>query len=190
MKTVFTTGDVSRICKVAPRTVSKWFDSGRLKGYRVPGSSDNRRRIPRESLLAFLKEHGLPTDAFNDEAYHKILFVGAESLFVERLQALLPEKEGYRYEVTHSGFEAGVAAEYCHPDIIILDLAMGRGECLQIAQNVKRNEAYAETRLIALASEDETDDLTRFGFSVAFKKPFDVALVAERIRASVLEVVE
>ena len=47
MKKVFTTGQVAKICQVAPRTVSKWFDSGRLKGYRIPGSQD--RRIPRES---------------------------------------------------------------------------------------------------------------------------------------------
>ena len=32
MKKVFTTGQVAKICKVAPRTVSKWFDSGRLRG--------------------------------------------------------------------------------------------------------------------------------------------------------------
>ena len=44
MKTIFTTGQVAKICKVAPRTVSKWFDSGRLRGYRIPGSQD--RRIP------------------------------------------------------------------------------------------------------------------------------------------------
>jgi excisionase family DNA binding protein len=54
---VFTTGQVAKICKVAPRTVSKWFDSGRLKGYRIPGSQD--RRIPREYLIRFLKEHGI-----------------------------------------------------------------------------------------------------------------------------------
>src|ERR687886_569888 len=35
MKKVFTTGQVAKICKVAPRTVSKWFDSGRLRGYRI-----------------------------------------------------------------------------------------------------------------------------------------------------------
>ena len=58
MKKVFTTGQVAKICKVAPRTVSKWFDSGRLRGYRIPGSQD--RRIPREQLIRFLKEHGMP----------------------------------------------------------------------------------------------------------------------------------
>ncbi len=55
---VFTVGEVAKICKVAPRSVSKWFDSGRLKGYRMPGSQD--RRIPREYLIKFLKEHGMP----------------------------------------------------------------------------------------------------------------------------------
>ena len=52
MKKVFTTGQVAKICKVAPRTVSKWFDSGRLPGaYRIPGSQD--RRIPREAPHPF-----------------------------------------------------------------------------------------------------------------------------------------
>ena len=43
-KDVLTTGEVAKICNVAPRTVSKWFDSGALTGYRIPGSKD--RRIP------------------------------------------------------------------------------------------------------------------------------------------------
>ena len=45
MKKVFTTGQVAKICKVAPRTVSKWFDSGRLRGYRIPGSQDRPQMI-------------------------------------------------------------------------------------------------------------------------------------------------
>lgn len=54
MKDILTVGECARICKVAPRTVSKWFDSGRLRGYRIPGSQD--RRIPRQSLIKFLRE--------------------------------------------------------------------------------------------------------------------------------------
>ncbi len=57
---VFTTGQVAMICKVAPRTVSKWFDSGRLKGYRIPGSQD--RRVPKEYLIQFMQAHGMPLD--------------------------------------------------------------------------------------------------------------------------------
>ena len=76
MKTIFTTGQVAKICKVAPRTVSKWFDSGRLRGYRIPGSQD--RRIPREHLIRFLKEHGMPLGELEDEAMGKILLVGSD----------------------------------------------------------------------------------------------------------------
>ncbi len=55
---IYTTGQVASICGVACRTVSKWFDSGRLRGYRLPGSAD--RRIPQNYLIQFMVEHGLP----------------------------------------------------------------------------------------------------------------------------------
>ena len=60
---------------------------------------------------------------------------------------------------------------------------------MQIAQNLRRNPAYEATLIIALASEDEAapEGLTKYGFSEAFKKPFDIALLAERIRTLVEE---
>lgn len=54
----FTTGQIAKLFRVAPRTVSKWFDSGRMKGYRIPGSND--RRVPIECLRQFCKDHDLP----------------------------------------------------------------------------------------------------------------------------------
>ena len=59
-KDVLTTGEVAKVCNVASRTVSKWFDSGQLRGYRIPGSKD--RRIPVTNLLAFMKKHSIPMD--------------------------------------------------------------------------------------------------------------------------------
>lgn len=55
---VFTTGQVARICSVTPATVNKWFDKEGLRGYRLPGSQD--RRIPRQYLVEFLKTHDMP----------------------------------------------------------------------------------------------------------------------------------
>src|SRR3954471_19576005 len=186
-KLVFTTGQVAKICQVAPRTVSKWFDSGKLRGYRIPGSQD--RRIPREQLIRFLKENGMPLGGLEQEGWHKILIIGAEQLFIDRVRELLPDDEDYKYEVANSGFEAGIQAESFHPDTIIVDLAMGRSEALQIAQNLRRNAQYEATQIIALASEDEAapESLVNYGFSEAFKKPFDVALLGERIRTIVEE---
>ena len=61
MKTVFTTGEAAKICKVSQQTIIRCFDSGQLKGFRVPGS--RFRRIPRDILYKFMKENGIPTDA-------------------------------------------------------------------------------------------------------------------------------
>ena len=58
MKTVFTTGEAAEICKVSQQTIIRCFDSGRLKGFRVPGS--RFRRIPRDALMLFMKENGIP----------------------------------------------------------------------------------------------------------------------------------
>jgi len=187
MKKVFTTGQVAKICKVAPRTVSKWFDSGRLRGYRIPGSQD--RRIPREQLIKFLKEHGMPLGELEEEEWHKILVIGAEKIFIDRLKELLPEDEDYKYEIANSGFEAGIQAESFHPDTIIIDLALGRSEALQIAQNLRRKDENQQTLILALASEDEANPeaLVNYGFNESFKKPFDIALLGERIRTLVEE---
>ena len=181
MKKVFTTGQVAKICQVAPRTVSKWFDSGRLRGYRIPGSQD--RRIPREALIRFLKENGMPMGNLEEEGWHKILIVGAEQLFIDRVKELLPEADDYKYEIAHSGFEAGTKASSFQPNTIVIDHAMGRSESLQIAQTLRRNDAYKDTLIIALASEDEPnpEGLTEYGFNESFKKPFDVEVLIDRI---------
>lgn len=54
---VYTTGRIATICKVAPRTVSKWIDSERLPGYRIPGSND--RRVLGSTLRQFMMSSGM-----------------------------------------------------------------------------------------------------------------------------------
>ena len=83
-KNVLTTGDVARICNVAPRTVSKWFDNGQLKGYRIPGSKD--RRIPLNELIRFMKVHNMPTDDLVDGRV-RILIVDSNKASKEALDS-------------------------------------------------------------------------------------------------------
>jgi excisionase family DNA binding protein len=184
MKKVFTTGQVAKICKVAPRTVSKWFDSGRLRGYRIPGSQD--RRIPREHLIRFLKEHGMPLGDLEDEVVGKVLAVGTDDGLLETLKQELGQGGSFRIEAAASGFEAGIQAESFHPDCVLVDFSMGRTEAVQICQNLRRNTEYQETVLIALLpDEDNTNGFDRSSINELFKRPFDPALLAERIRTLV-----
>ena len=183
MRTIFTTGQVAKICKVAPRTVSKWFDSGRLRGYRIPGSQD--RRIPRDHLIRFLKEHGMPLGELEDEAMGKILLVGADAQVRASLTEMMGEND-FKLESATSGFEAGIQAESLHPDCVVIDFTMGRNEALMIAQNLKKNAEYTDTVLIGLLTDDDTAaGFDRTIFNETFRKPFDAALLAERIRTLV-----
>ncbi|MEO1999525.1 MAG: helix-turn-helix domain-containing protein [Planctomycetaceae bacterium] len=183
MRTIFTTGQVAKICKVAPRTVSKWFDSGRLRGYRIPGSQD--RRIPREHLIRFLKEHGMPLGELEDEAMGKILLVGADGAVRHSLEDTM-SNDDFKIEVAASGFEAGIQAESLHPDCVVVDFVMGRNEALMIGQNLKKNAEYNDTVLIGLLSDDDNaSGFDRTLFNETFRKPFDAALLAERIRTLV-----
>ena len=183
MRTIFTTGQVAKICKVAPRTVSKWFDSGRLRGYRIPGSQD--RRIPREHLIRFLKEHGMPLGELEDEALGKLLLVGIDGRTQGSLnEAITPEE--FKIEIAASGFEAGIQAESLHPDCVVIDFAMGRSEALMIAQNLRKNPEYNDVVQIGLLSDDDNaSGFDRTVLNETFRKPFDTILLAERIKTLV-----
>jgi len=56
----FTTGQAAKLCRVSQQTIIRMFDTGHLVGFKVPGSKF--RRITRESLLTFMRAHGIPTD--------------------------------------------------------------------------------------------------------------------------------
>jgi len=60
MKDLFTTGEAAEICRLSQKTIIRCFDSGRLEGFRVPGSK--LRRIPRQNLIQFMKENNIPID--------------------------------------------------------------------------------------------------------------------------------
>ena len=56
MKNLFTTGEAAEICNISQQTIIRCFDSGKLDGFRIPGS--RFRRIPRDNLIKFMKENG------------------------------------------------------------------------------------------------------------------------------------
>src|SRR5690349_16009953 len=71
-KDVYTTGEAAEICKVSQQTIIRCFDAGRLGGFRVPGSKF--RRIPRDALIKFMKDNGIPLDNL-ESGRRKVLVV-------------------------------------------------------------------------------------------------------------------
>lgn len=155
-KEVYTTGEVARICHVAPRTVSKWVDTGQLRGYRIPGSRD--RRIPAENLLAFMRAYGIPEGGLDDDVC-RVLVVGS-ALSAEAAEVM---NATGRYEVRSAGngFEAGLLAQQFHPHAIVLDASVSPEEAAAICRKVKDSTMFQAAKVIAVDA-DPTAEKTRW----------------------------
>ena len=185
VKDVLTTGEVAKICNVAPRTVSKWFDSGALHGYRIPGSKD--RRIPLNQLIRFMKQHGMPLNGLMTGCT-RVLIVDDEQDIVEVLEKILEDEAKYEVEVARSGFSAGVTAEKFRPHVILLDMHQRDVDGREVCKQVKSSPDLQLTKVIAMSgklSEEELKGLLAASFDGYLKKPFHVRQVIEAIEDAV-----
>ena len=180
-KDVLTTGEVARICNVAPRTVSKWFDSGSLTGYRIPGSKD--RRIPLNALVRFMKEHDIPLNGLRT-GQTRVLVLDAEHDRVEVLEKVLEEEARYEVEVVATAFAAGAACARSRPHVLLVDLDLPDVEAKTFADLVRRSPDLQLTKLVAMSGRlDEAagERLTHQGFDAFVAKPFHVRRVIDAI---------
>jgi len=163
-KNVLTTGDVAKICNVAPRTVSKWFDNGQLKGYRIPGSKD--RRIPLGELIRFMKANNMPTTALAAGKMRVIILDGNENT-ASALADALQTKTDYEVQTVRTTFEAGAALQKFAPHVVLISL-LGEGiDATAICKSIRANEDLQTIKIIALAnqlSDSESAALLRKGF--------------------------
>src|SRR5262245_58326236 len=174
-KEVLTTGEVAKICNVAPRTVSKWFDSGALKGYRIPGSRD--RRIPTSELMKFMKAHGIPLEGLSS-GRTRLLIVDDEKEITETLERILTEQTNYEVRTASSGVAAGVECERFRPSVLLLDIHLGdNADARALAESIRKNDNLAETRIVAMSgklTDGQAANLRSQGYDGFLKKPFQV----------------
>ncbi len=178
-KNVLTTGDVAKICNVAPRTVSKWFDTGQLKGYRIPGSKD--RRIPVSELIRFMKAHNMPAPTL-PVGKIRVLIVNSDDDAASALADTLRTKADYEVQSAHSNFETGVIAQKFAPHVLLVNLLADGIDATGICKNIRADEELQTIKLIALTnqlSESESTALLRKGFDAHI---FDWCDSAEVIR--------
>ncbi|HWL93350.1 MAG TPA: response regulator [Phycisphaerae bacterium] len=180
-KEVLTTGEVAKICKVAPRTVSKWFDSGKLRGYRIPGSKD--RRIPMQQLLRFMRAHGMPLHGV-ETGVTRVLIVEQMHEVARLLSEALTSGAGYEVRVVHSPFEAGAAAVADTPSVILVDTTMpglqGK-EGLRAMRNVGELSSCRVIALTGYLRDGEDYGLLQDGYDAVIARPFDVSQVVQAI---------
>jgi len=181
LKEVLTTGEVAKICNVAPRTVSKWFDSGQLRGYRIPGSKD--RRIPLPQLIRFMKAHGIPMDEL-DTGQARVLIVDDEPELTTLLQRTLAESSDYQVRVAASAFEAGALMVEFRPGVVLVDIDLPGIDGRTLSRYLSTHGELQATRLVAMGAsitDPDRQGLLQEGFNHTISKPFNLRQVAEVI---------
>jgi len=181
MKTVFTTGEAAEICKVSQQTIIRCFDSGRLKGFRVPGS--RFRRIPRDALVAFMKENSIPVDSL-DSGKRKILVVDDDPEIVELFVDVLERDGRFEVKTAASGYDAGVLTQEFMPDLIILDYMLPDVNGNVVCRTIRQNPAFEHIKIVIVSgvvNQEEINDLLKSGADDFVKKPFNIEKLIERI---------
>ncbi|MDX2198152.1 MAG: response regulator [Phycisphaerae bacterium] len=180
-KSVFTTGEVAEICKLSQQTVIRCFDRGQLRGYRVPGS--RFRRIPRDSLVQFMKENQIPLDQLESRKI-RVLVVDDDPAIVEMLLELL-ERDG-RFEVTSAstGFDAGLQVEKFKPDIIVLDYMLPDINGNAVCRRIREDDKHRDIRIIVVSgvvNRDDVEKLYAAGADDFLQKPFKIDALVKRL---------
>ncbi len=181
IKTVFTTGEAAKICKVSQQTIIRCFDSGQLKGFRVPGS--RFRRIPRDQLFLFMKDNGIPTDAL-ESGKRKILVVDDDRDLVELIVDVLERDGRFETKTVNNGFDAGMMVKEYRPDLIILDVMLPDINGKEVCLRVRSDASLEEVKIICISGmveEDKIAELKQAGANDFLHKPFDSDHLVQRM---------
>ncbi len=186
-KQVFTTGEAAEICKVSQQTIIRCFDSGRLNGFRVPGSKF--RRIPRAELLRFMRTNDIPTDVL-ESTRKRILVVDDDEQIVELFVDVLGNDDRFEIRTAKTGYDAGLLTEQFKPHLILLDYMLPDINGNLVCDRVRANPDYAKTKIIIVSGVvkgEEIDELLQSGADDFVKKPFNISELVDRM-ADLLEV--
>lgn len=188
IKNLFTTGEAAQICNISQQTIIRCFDSGRLGGFRVPGS--RFRRIPRDQLIKFMRENSIPLDNLNAQKTGKIkvLIVDDDTEIVELMVDVLSRDGRFEIRTASSGYDAGMQTQQFMPDVIILDYMLPDVNGNIVCQTIKRNPDFENIKIIIVSgvvNQEEIQALLNAGAAEFLKKPFNIAELVDKILAVV-----
>jgi excisionase family DNA binding protein len=176
-KDVLTTGDVARLCGVTIRTVIKWFEAGRLEGYRLPGSRD--RRFTRAAVERFVHGHGLPAELLAParEGPPRVLVADDDAAVRRLVERCLRELGTLDVATAATGWEAGLRTAAWRPDVLLLDYRLGDTTGEEVAAGVRALDPAYRPAIVVMSAFLQPEDVQRVlrrGADAFLAKPFEL----------------
>jgi excisionase family DNA binding protein len=183
MEEIFTVFQACKYCKVSPKTIINWIESGHIKAFKTVGG---HRRIKKTDLEDFMKKQGIPVPEEElKEERKRILIVDDDQIIVETLVQALEEDE-YNYEVISAadGFEAGLQVNYFKPHLMILDIMMPDIKGYEVCRKIKSDDLTKDMKIIVLSAyldEEKFKKMKEFGADLCFTKPLPLPQLKKEV---------
>ena len=174
MKEVYSTGEAAKVCRVSQQTVIRCFDAGKLEGFYVPGS--RFRRIPRESLIKFMRENNIPLSNL-EPGKKKVLVVDDEAELVDLVVDVLERDGRFEVKTASTGYDAGLLTQQIRPDLIVLDYMLPDINAGVVCKTIRSNPSLANTQILLISGiveEEKVRDLYALGVKAFMRKPFRI----------------
>ena len=149
-KQVFTTGEAAKICKVSQQTIIRCFDSGRLHGFKVPGS--RFRRIPRSELIRFMQHNDMDMTQLESGPI-RVLVVGVSP---SQSDPVIKEfAKDSKVEIFHAddGWTAGYITHAFKPNLVLLNPSSSDVEETTVQKTINSNPELVNTNIVTIVAE-------------------------------------
>ena len=184
MEDILTVFKASQVCKVSPKTIINWIESGHIPAYKTVGG---HRRIKQTDLIAFMNKQGIPVPEGGEpvDVRKRILVVDDDPIIVETIVQSLEEDE-HDYEVVSAsdGFEAGLQVNHFKPHLMILDIMMPDIKGYEVCWKIKNDEKTKDTRIIVLSAyldDEKFKKMKEYGADVCFSKPLPLPQLKKEV---------
>ena len=183
MKTL-TSGDIANYLDVTQRTVIRWINSGKLKGFKLPGRGNNR--IQTVDFIDFLKQNRMPIPDQLQEEFSpvstSILLIDDEPAVLRAMTRALKPLH-LKIHSAADGFHAGLLLEQLNPAMIVLDLSMPGMDGFAVIRYIRDEQKNSDIRILvvsALAGQ-QLDHALAIGADAVLSKPFSNAQLRKTI---------
>ena len=181
-KRIFTTGEAAEICGLSQQTIIRSFDKGRIHGFKVPGSKF--RRIPREELIRFMKDSGIPVSLLGEK--YRVLIVDDDPAHITLVEHALQNDGRFEYRSAANGYDAGLETERFRPDVILLDFMLPDIDGAIVCRRVRERDEFNRTRVLfvsAVSDDAQLSALRKAGADDFVRKPINGTDLVSRLAA-------
>lgn len=146
------TYDIAKICQVAPITVGRWIDEGKLPFFTTGGG---HRRVWDEDLVKFLNAHNYPVPADLKLSQKKTLLIVDDDPAIRKMIRRVIEKEieDVNLQDAANGFEAGEMISSLLPSLVILDIRLPGMDGFAVCKRIRLNKALKKIKILAISGD-------------------------------------